>query len=124
MNISRAFFILGGIWILVGIPIGMYMGPSQDFTLAPLHAHINLVGFVLSTLFGLVYNAKPAMAANGLARIHFWLHLVGGVILLPFLFLMLSGRMAEQTAGMIMGVGELAILLGLILYLVNMIRNG
>lgn len=123
MNTSRAFFIMGGIWILIGIPIGMYMGPKQDFTLTPLHAHINLVGFVLSTLFGLVYSAKPAMD-NGLARAHFWLHLAGGVILLPFLFMVLTARMAEETGGLIMAVGEVMILVGMVLYLVNMIRNG
>ena len=124
MNISRAFFILGAIWILVGIPIGMYMGPSQDLALVPLHAHINLVGFVLSTLFGLVYHARPVMAQHLLGRAHFWLHLVGGLILLPVLYLMLSGRMSEAAAGPIMAAGEGLILLGLIGYLVNLIRNG
>ncbi|MEO6298272.1 MAG: hypothetical protein ABIV25_00750 [Paracoccaceae bacterium] len=124
MNISRAFLILGSIWILVGIPIGMYMGPTQDITLMPLHAHINLVGFVLSSIFGLVYLAKLEMAANILAQAHFWLHLVGSVVLLPFLFLLLSGRMAEATAGPIMGIGEGLITLGIIAYLINLLRNG
>ena len=124
MNISRAFLILGGIWILVGISLGLMMGGTQDFTLMPVHAHINLVGFVLSSIFGLVYNAKPAMAQNILARGHFWLHLVGGIVLLIFLFLQLSGRMAEPSAGPLIGIGGGLVLLGMIAYLVNLIRNG
>ena len=53
MNISKAFFITGALWLLVGMGLGMYMGANENFTLAPLHAHIDLVGFVLMTLFGL-----------------------------------------------------------------------
>ena len=123
MNISRGFLLLGAVWILVGIPIGMYMGPTQDYTLMPLHAHINLVGFVLSSVFGLVYNAKPAMAENILGRAHFWLHLVGGIVLLPALYLRLSNHMTEAGAGPFLGIGEGLILLGLIAYLVNLLRN-
>ena len=124
MNVSRGFLILGAVWILVGVPIGLYMGPTADYTLVPLHAHINLVGFVLSTLFGLVYNAKSAMAENILGRAHFWLHLVGGLVMIPALYLLLSNNMTEQAAGPFLEGGGGLILLGLIAYLVNLLRNG
>jgi len=52
MNIARNFIVIGSIYLIVGITLGMYMGGAGDHTLAPLHAHINLLGFTLMTVFG------------------------------------------------------------------------
>jgi hypothetical protein len=38
--------------LLVGMVAGIVMGIREDFTLAPAHAHLNLVGGVLLFLFG------------------------------------------------------------------------
>ena len=53
MNVSRNFLIVGSAFLIVGLVIGMYMGGSGDHSLAASHAHINLLGFVLSVLFAL-----------------------------------------------------------------------
>ena len=99
MNVSRSFMLVGTLFLIAGIPIGMYMGASGDMALAPLHAHINLLGFVLMMVFGLIYRSFPAMAASSLARIHFWLHSVGSLGVAVMLFLLLSRRITE--AGMV-----------------------
>ena len=61
MKISRNFIVIGSLYLIVGIGFGMYMGGSGDHTLAPLHAHINLLGFTLMTVFGLIYRVIPVM---------------------------------------------------------------
>ena len=61
MNISRGFLVIGSLYLLVGIVFGMYMGGTGDHSLAPLHAHINLLGFALMMIFGLVYRQFPEM---------------------------------------------------------------
>ncbi|MDE3029353.1 MAG: hypothetical protein KGH84_13255, partial [Paracoccaceae bacterium] len=68
MNISRSFMLVGVVFLVLGIPIGMYMGAANNFALAPLHAHLNLLGFVLMTIFGILYRIVPAMADSGLAK--------------------------------------------------------
>ena len=82
MNISRGFLIIGSLYLLVGIGFGMYMGGSGDHTLAPVHAHINLLGFTLMTVFGLAYRVIPGLADGPLAQAHFWLHQAGALVLL------------------------------------------
>lgn len=123
MNISRLFLVIGSLYLLVGVVLGMYMGGKQDFTLAPVHAHINLVGFTLMTLFGVAYRVMPQLAGNTLAVGHFWLHQVGGLVLLIGLFLLLSGMMPESTAAMVMPVAEIATFLGFACWAVNIFRN-
>ena len=53
MNISNTFMRLGVLTLIGGMALGMWMGANQNFTLRPVHAHVNLLGFVAMMLFGL-----------------------------------------------------------------------
>lgn len=123
MSISRNFLVMGAVYLVVGIVFGSYMGGSGDHTLAPVHAHINLLGFTLMTVFGIAYRVMPALAEGLLPKLHFWLHQVGAFCLLVGLFLMMSGKVDAATIGPIFPVLEGAILLGAVLWLVNLIRR-
>jgi hypothetical protein len=46
--------------LLLGILTGIAMGIQQNFTLAPAHAHLNVIGGVLLFLFGLYSRLVPA----------------------------------------------------------------
>jgi hypothetical protein len=65
---------------LVGMGFGIYMGISQDFTLAPAHAHNNLLGWVSMAIFGLFYLLVPEVAAKRFVPVHFWLALVANIV--------------------------------------------
>lgn len=121
MNISRNFLIIGAAYLLIGVGFGIYMGSTGDFSLKGVHAHVNLLGFTLMTLFGLAYRLIPALADNGLARAHFWLHQVGAGGTLLFLFLLLSG-IAPQFAPL-MPIFEALVAIGIVTWLVNLTKN-
>lgn len=123
MNISRMFLCIGSLYLLVGIGFGIYMGASGNTTMIPLHAHLNLLGFVLMTLFGLVYRQFPAMAGNMLGTAHFWLHQIGAVVLLLLLFLLLSGQITEAAMVPAAPIAEVAVLLGIAAFALNLFRN-
>ena len=123
MSISRGFLVTGALYLVVGILFGAYMGGSGDRTMVPVHAHINLLGFTLMTIFGIAYRVMPALAEGLLPKLHFWLHQVGSLGLLLGLFLMITGTVAEATIGPVFPVLEGAILLGAVLWLVNLIRR-
>ena len=123
MSISRGFVVMGAVYLVVGIVFGAYMGGSGDHTLAPVHAHINLLGFTLMTVFGLGYRMIPGLAEGLLPKLHFWLHQLGSFLLLLGLFAMMTGRVAEATIGSVFPVLEGAILVGAVLWLVGVIRH-
>ncbi|GGW27998.1 hypothetical protein GCM10011452_15780 [Gemmobacter lanyuensis] len=123
MNISRSFLLIGSLYLLVGIGLGSHMGASGDHTLAPVHAHINLLGFVLMTLFGLAYRVMPAMGGGMLPKAHFWLHQAGSLVLLIGLFLMMGGMVAAESIGPVFPLAELSILAGVVCFLVNLWRH-
>ena len=123
MNVSRNFLLLGSAFLIVGIVMGMYMGGSGDHSLALSHAHINLLGFVLSVVFALTYKAYPAMAEGRLASVHFWLHLVGAVMVNLLVFLMLAKIITEAAMVPIAPISEFLVLLGVLAFGWNVLQN-
>lgn len=123
MTFSKGFLVIGAAYLVIGMSVGVYMGGTQDFTLSPLHAHINLLGFTLMTLFGIVYRMIPALSDNFLAKAHFWLFQIGALLLLVFLFLLLSQRAAGETLGPVLAVVEVIVLLSVLAFLANLWKH-
>lgn len=123
MNISRNFILVGAVYLALGIVLGMYMGASGNHAPSIAHAHINLLGFTLMAVFGILYKIFPAMGGNKIAVAHFWLHLVGSVILLVMLFAMTMEWIAEAQMAPIAPIAELLVLLGVLAFLWNMVQH-
>ena len=112
MSVSNNFLRLGVLSALVGMALGVWMGANEDFTLRPVHAHVNLLGFASMMLFGLFYRAFPAASRGWMALTHFGLSVVGFLILMPSLTLMMLQRplfMPAMIASEIMLVGSMAL---------------
>jgi hypothetical protein len=105
--------------LLIGMAGGMAMGIQQDFTLAPAHAHLNLVGGVLLFLFGLYYRLVPAAGNTTLARVQGWLHILGGLLLPMGVALTLLNHGAYFAAP---AVGSVIVVLATILFAVVLFR--
>ena len=65
---------------LIGMAAGIVMGIRQDFSLAPAHAHLNLLGFVVLFLAALYYRVVPEAAATVLAKVHAATAIVGAIV--------------------------------------------
>jgi hypothetical protein len=57
MRIAYFCFILAALAGTTGISMGIYMGINEDFTLAPSHAHLNLLGWVTMSIYGFYHRA-------------------------------------------------------------------
>jgi len=86
MTVSRNFLLIGPLYLLVGLGFGMYMGATGKHAFIPVHAHINLLGFTLMSIFGPAYRLMPELAGSVLAMAHFWLHQIGALVMLVALF--------------------------------------
>lgn len=83
---------IGTLFVLVGMLWGIQMSITQDFTLAPAHAHNNLIGFVVMTVYGFYYRLVPAAADKRLAVVHFWVALVAALAFVPGIALAITGK--------------------------------
>lgn len=114
------FLKIAVVYLVIGAALGLTMGITQKFALAPVHAHILLLGWASLALAGLVYHLYPAASRTRLARWHFWLHNLGLPIFMVGLGFMLTGN-----AGVIPVVvtGAIAVLVGLVLFAANVLLN-
>jgi cbb3-type cytochrome oxidase subunit 1 len=123
MSMSRGYLLMGALYLVIGIVLGGYMSATSDHTLAPLHAHINLLGFVVMSIFGIVFRLIPAIGDSGLAKAQFWLHQAGALVLLAMLFLLLNGSITEAAMVPLAPIAELAILIAVLLFGWNLFQN-
>lgn len=69
-RIDVMFIVLAAFMLVCGVSMGVYMGVVHDFSLAPIHAHTNLVGWASLALFGIVYRIFPELKERRPAAIH------------------------------------------------------
>ena len=96
----RAWFRLAAVYFAIGVLLGVAMGASGDHSLFPVHAHINLLGWVSMMLFGLIGSVHPSIAEGRAAAVQFWMHNVGVPVMLVALTLRIKGfQSAEPWVG-------------------------
>ena len=103
---SNTFLRLGALFALAGVGLGYWMGMTEQFGLMPVHAHVNLLGWVSMFLYGLFYRAVPAAATGWLAVAHLWTAVLGLLLFMPALtlkLLHLPGTEGVALAGLIAG---------------------
>jgi hypothetical protein len=117
-RIDMLYVVIGSFYLVVGMAFGIVMGVRQDFQLAPVHAHINLVGFVAHCVFGVVHRAWPALRTTVLASVQFVLYVIGTpVFLVGIAIASLTGHVAVAVLGAIL------VLLGALAFLVMVSRR-
>jgi hypothetical protein len=109
--VSSLLLRVSTVLLLCGLVFGIVMGIREDFTLAPAHAHLNLIGFVLMFLVGLYYRIVPAAGAGLLATIQAALLIIGAIVLPIGVALVLTGG-----AGVVVIVGSLIVLAAMALF--------
>jgi peptidoglycan/LPS O-acetylase OafA/YrhL len=81
MKASSLSFRLAVLFVIAGMAMGIGMAASQDHSIMPAHAHLNLLGWVSLFLFGIYYERRPALDQSRLALIQVSLWSIGTVIL-------------------------------------------
>jgi cbb3-type cytochrome oxidase subunit 1 len=100
--------------------MGIAMGASQNFTLRPVHAHVNLLGWTTMALAGLIYSVFPTAGTSRLARAHFWLLNLALPVMMVALALVLFGRMDVAP---VLALAEIVGAAGIVAFAANLFIN-
>ncbi len=120
-RVSAAFFAFGALCLLVGMCAGMAMGGSENFTLAPVHAHLNLLGWVTMAIYGTFYALTKNTMSVRLAWINFCLSVVGVLVMMPAMAILLLHN--DQRLNPVVGIGGLINMLALIVFGISVVRE-
>lgn len=108
------------IYFAIAVSLGVFMGASHDHSLFPLHAHLNLLGWVSMALFGLLGTAYPSIANTLLAKLHFWIYNVALPILAFALCRVLRGDVALEP---LLGIMSATVAFAIVLFCFNVLLN-
>lgn len=112
------FIAVGAVLALAGMAWGIEMAITQDHSMAPGHAHNNLIGFVTMVIYGVYYKLVPAAAQTRLARVHFWVALLGA------LTIGIGVAMASSAQGeWLAQIASIATIVGMAIFVVTIFRN-
>ena len=107
---------------MFGIAVGLFMSATLALKWGSAHAHVNLVGFAMTAIFGVIYSIYPKAAKNSLGKAHFWLHNIGAPVFLLSAFLVQVPGMLD-TAHIFTYLGGGAFGLGTIIFIFNAFKN-
>jgi hypothetical protein len=121
MSIPSLFFRTAILLALAGILLGIFMGVNQDFRLAHMHAHLNLLGWVSFFIFGGYYALAPQAAEGVLPKVHYTLCLMGLSVFMAGLTGIALG--SGHALAPLAAVGSLLLLAGFIAFAVIVFRT-
>jgi hypothetical protein len=81
LKVDRLYILAGFSWLIFGMAFGIYIGMMSQLQFSNSHAHANLLGFVVSVLFGLIFRNWPSLVESRLAMPQFSLYQIGVVVL-------------------------------------------
>jgi VIT1/CCC1 family predicted Fe2+/Mn2+ transporter len=111
-HVSHLFFRAGILFLMVGISLGLAMSITQNHDVIGAHAHINLLGWVTSALFGGYYALNPGKAEGLLPRVHFWVYTAGVTVMSVALYFLLKGQPGMEAP---VAIGSLLVAAGVLI---------
>ena len=103
MRLDVVFVSIGLVVLICGMALGMWMGAQENFQFSDAHAHLNLLGFVVPAVYGLLHRVYPHLTRSRLAWPQCVMHFLGVLIFVPgILIVTLTGNQAAVITGSVL----------------------
>lgn len=117
MNFDRKYLVCALLFAIAGISLGIYMAASDNHGELVAHAHILLIGFVVSFIYGIIHKLWLAHPNRMIANIQFYLHQAAALALSVGLMLLYGGLVPPGPLEPVLTLGSIAVLVGVLMML-------
>lgn len=100
---------------LVGLLLGIYMAASHNHGQMVTHAHIMLVGFVVSFIYAVMDKVWLGEHVGLMRKIQFYFHQFGALGMVVSLFLLYGGFLHGSVIGPFAAIFSMLVIVGFIL---------
>lgn len=115
MSFDKKYLVWALGYIVLGMCLGIFMAASHDHGQRTTHAHINLIGFVLSLSYGIIHKLWLVNVSQIIAKIQFIVHHAGAIVIFTGLFLLYGNFVPEAKLDPILAIGSITVLSGALL---------
>jgi membrane protein DedA with SNARE-associated domain len=122
MHLDRRYLVWALGYAAVGITLGIYMAASHNHAELVTHAHILLIGFVLSLIYGIIHRLWLEKPGRIVANVQFGVHQLAALGISVGLFLLYGGIVPEAKLEVVLGIASVGVLLGMLLMLYMVLR--
>ena len=117
-------FVLTGLgYAIIGLALGIFMAASKDHGHLVTHAHIMLVGFVVSFIYGLCHKLWLNNIVTTLSKAQFYIHQIGTIGIVIGLFLYYGKFVSLETIDPFLALSSIAVFIGMVLMKVLFIKS-
>lgn len=110
---AQTYFKTAIVLLIIGMGTGIVMSASGNHSVAGAHAHLNLIGFVLMSVYGAYFALNAAKAVGRLPKIIWLVQTIGAVVMYVSLSMLLMGNPAVEP---VVALSSIAIFIAAILF--------
>jgi len=115
MNFDKKYLVWALGYLIAGMGLGLYMAASRNHALLVAHAHILMVGFAVSFIYGIIHRLWLQQPGRTLATVQIVLHQAATLAMCTGLLLLYGGVLPESTLAPLLGAGSVGVLLAALL---------
>ncbi len=120
---DRKYILTSFGYAIIGLALGIFMAASKDHGHLVTHAHIMLIGFVVSFIYGLCHKLWLNNIISKLSKAQFYIHQAGTLGVIVGLFLYYGKFVALETIDPVLAISSIAVLIGMVLMKVLFIKE-
>ncbi|MGQ9425255.1 TonB-dependent receptor [Gilvimarinus sp. F26214L] len=121
MTLDRIYLVFGLAYAVVGMGLGIVMAATHDHGQLVTHAHLLLVGSVLSILYGVIYRLWVS-GVGLLPRLQFAGHQLGAVGMIGGLYLLYGNHAPPESVEPLLAGSSVLVLLSLLLVIAMVLK--
>ena len=122
MTFDRRYLLCALAYAVLGMSLGIYMAASNNHSELVTHAHILLVGFVVSFIYGTIHKLWLVAPGSGLSSLQFFLHQVSAITMATGLFLLFGNMVPMPTLEPILATASIGVLIAMLLMIYMVFR--
>lgn len=109
MDFAKKYLVWSLCYAAAGMALGLFMGATGNNSQFDSHAHMLLVGFVLSFVYAVIHELWLGEKPSQLAGVQFFLHHSGAVAMFAGLLLMRGSSIPAAQLAPVLGIASVAV---------------
>lgn len=119
---DRKFLLTAFAYGIVGLALGIHMASTKQHGQLVTHAHIMLLGFIVTFVYALCHRLWLPDGGGRLANLQFYAHHAGSIVMFAGLYGLYGGLAQESVLGPLLGISSIVVMVSLLLMMVMLVR--